>query len=90
MINNDEIKIQCLRMTKLIHKKGVAMETSTTGGQLNCNCRIMSKVLANRLKKVLPSILSLNQRGGLENLKTADMLSNIKDAIIHAGSRKEK
>jgi hypothetical protein len=39
---------------------------------------------------VLPSILSVNQRGGLENRKTADVLANIRDVIIQAGSRKEK
>ena len=77
---------------KLIPKKG-SPEDLNNWRPVNitdCDYRIMSKVLANRLKKVLPSILSVNQRGGLENRKTADVLANIRDVIIQAGSRKEK
>ena len=92
LLNNDDIKIQCLGMMKLIPKKG-SPEDLNNWRPVNitdCDYRIMSKVLANRLKKVLPSILSVNQRGGLENRKTADVLANIRDVIIQAGSRKEK
>jgi hypothetical protein len=39
---------------------------------------------------VLPSILSINQKGWLENRKIADVLANIRDVIIQAGSRNEK
>ena len=57
---------------------------------INCDYTVMYKVLANRLKKILPTILSVNQTGGLENREKADVFGNIRDVIMQAGNPKEK
>ena len=48
---------------------------------LNCDYKILSKSLANRLKKILPSIIHTDQSGYVKNRNIAFALRTIQDTI---------
>ena len=51
---------------------------------LNVDTKIASKVLANRLKKVLPSIISDNQNAYVKGRSICDAIRNIYDILQFA------
>lgn len=48
---------------------------------LNTDFKILAKVLANRLKKVLPQIITTNQAYSIIGREITDMVCNIRDKI---------
>ncbi len=48
---------------------------------LNTDLKILSKILANRLKEVMPSIIKTNQGYGVKERDIADTTISIKDTI---------
>ena len=57
---------------------------------LNSDCKILSKIFANRIQKVLPHIINEDQSGNIVNRKIQDNLSIIRDMINFANETKEK
>eukprot|EP00253_Pinus_taeda_P014551 PITA_14551 len=56
----------------------------------NSSYKIMTKILASRLKPFLPSLISENQGGFLANRKISDSILLVQEAIHSSQSRKEK
>ncbi len=50
---------------------------------LNTDFKILAKVLANRLKKVLPEIITTNQAYSIIGREITDTVSNIRDKISY-------
>lgn len=46
---------------------------------LNTDMKILAKILANRLNKVLPTIITTNQAYGIKGRDIADITSGIRD-----------
>jgi exonuclease III len=89
MLNSPEEKISCIGIMKLLPKSGNLEELKNWRpvNLTNCDYRILTKVLANRLKKVLSKVLSKRQKGGLDGRKTADVLRAIRN-VIHVIEKK--
>eukprot|EP00253_Pinus_taeda_P009099 PITA_09099 len=56
----------------------------------NVSYKIISKILANRIKKILPSLISENQGGFVPRRHITDNVILIQEAIHNSMSRKEK
>ena len=56
----------------------------------NVSYKIISKILANRIKKILPSLISENQGGFVPRRHITDNVILIQEAIHSSMSRKEK
>lgn len=48
---------------------------------LNTDMKILAKILANRLNKVLPTIITTNQAYGVKGRDIADITRGIRDII---------
>ena len=69
---------------KLLEKKGKdrsLLKNWRPLSLLNVDYKIASKALANRLKKVLPYLISINQYAYVENRNIADALRTISDVL---------
>lgn len=79
-----------LGLMKIIYKKkGDKMELKNYRPitMLNTDLKILAKVLANRLKNVMPKIIETNQAYGVKGRDIADITSSIRDIV---GYIKEK
>ncbi len=56
---------------------------------LNTDMKILAKILANRLNKVLPTIITTNQAYGVKGRDIADITSGIRDIISVLNERQE-
>lgn len=56
---------------------------------LNTDLKILAKVLANRLKNVLPTIIMTNQAYGVRGRDIADITSGIRDIISYLNETQE-
>ena len=56
----------------------------------NTGYKIITKVIASRLKKILPAIIPKNQRGFIKGRKILDNLVLVQEAIHSSCQRKEK
>jgi len=56
----------------------------------NSSYKILTKILATRLKPLLPSLISENQGGFLANKQISDSIVLVQEAIHSSHSRKEK
>lgn len=56
---------------------------------LNTDLKILAKVLANRLKNVLPSIIETNQAYGVKGRDIAETTSSIRDIISYINGEKK-
>lgn len=56
---------------------------------LNTDLKILAKVLANRLKNVLPSIIETNQAYGIKGRDIAETTSSIRDIISYINGEKK-
>lgn len=56
---------------------------------LNTDLKILAKVLADRLKKVLPTIIKTNQSYGVKGRDIADTISSIRDLIGYMREEKK-
>jgi len=56
----------------------------------NSSYKILTKILASRLKPLLPSLISENQGGFLANRKISNSILLVQEAIHSSQSRKEK
>ncbi len=73
-------------MVKLIFKKrgdSADLKNYRTISMLNTDFKILAKVLANRLKKVLPEIITTNQAYSIIGREITDTVSNIRDKISY-------
>ena len=71
-------------ITKLIYKrKGEKLDLKNYRPitMLNTDLKILAKVLANRLKEVMPSIIETNQAYGVKGRDIADITMSIRDTI---------
>lgn len=57
---------------------------------LNTDYTILTKVLANRLKKVVPNIITTNQAYADLNRDITDITNSIRDVIWYMRDTKEK
>lgn len=57
---------------------------------LNTDLKILSKVLANRLKEIMPSIIKTNQVYGVKGRDLADTTISIKDTIRYMNEKKKR
>ncbi len=73
-------------MIKLIYKKrGNANDLKNYRPltMLNTDFKVLAKVLANRLKKVLPTIISTTQAYGVQGKDILDTVQSIRDAMFY-------
>jgi hypothetical protein len=56
----------------------------------NSSYKIISKIIANRLKPLLASLISINQRGFLANMKILDNIVLVQEAIFQNKIKKDK
>uniref|UniRef100_A0A671PCM7 Reverse transcriptase domain-containing protein n=1 Tax=Sinocyclocheilus anshuiensis TaxID=1608454 RepID=A0A671PCM7_9TELE len=79
-------------LMKLIYKrKGdkVELKNYRPITMLNTDLKILSKVLANRLKEVMPSIIETNQAYSIKGRDIADTTMSIKDTIRYITEKKK-
>ncbi len=57
---------------------------------LNTDLKILAKVLANRLKEVMPSIITTNQAYGVKGRDIADITMGIRDTIWYTKEKDEE
>lgn len=78
--SNDESRIG-----KFIYffKKRGALKNYRPISMLNTDFKILAKMLANRLKKVLPGIITKNQSYSIIGRKITDKVSNIREKISY-------
>lgn len=57
---------------------------------LNTDLKILAKVLANRLKEVMPSIIETNQAYGVKGRDIADITMSIRDTIWYMKEKKKE
>ncbi|CAI5976173.1 unnamed protein product [Closterium sp. NIES-65] len=78
-------------VTILLHKKGdkSMLENYRPITLLSATYKIVAKVLANRIKKVLPSVISDHQYGFLPGRKLADAVNVVADVIDAAAAGRE-
>jgi len=79
-------------ITKLIYKsKGekVDLKNYRPITMLNTDFKILAKVLANRLKEVMPSIIKTNQAYGVKGRDIADTTMSIRDTIWYMKEKNE-
>ena len=79
-------------ITKLIYKKKgekVDLKNYRPITMLNTDLKILAKVLANRLKEVMPSIIETNQAYGVKGRDIADITMSIRDTIWYMKEKKE-
>ncbi len=80
---SEKIKIG---MIKLIYKKrGNANDLKNYRPltMLNTDFKVLAKVLANRLKKVLPTIISTTQAYGVQGKDILDTVQSIRDTMFY-------
>ena len=56
----------------------------------NSSYKILTKIIATRLKPILPSLISENQGGFLANRQISDSILLVQEAIHSSQNRKEK
>lgn len=79
-------------LMKLIYKrKGekVDLKNYRPITMLNTDLKILAKVLANRLKEVMPSIIKTNQAYGVKGRDIADITMSIRDTIWYMKEKNE-
>jgi len=54
---------------------------------LNTDLKILAKLLANRLKEIMPKIITTNQVYGVKGKDIADVTMSIKDTIRYMGEK---
>lgn len=80
-------------MVKLIFKKrgdSTDLKNYRPISMLNTDFKILAKVLANRLKKVLPGIITTNQAYSIIGREITDTVSNIRDKIRYMVENKKE
>lgn len=73
-------------MIKMIYKKSgnpKDLKNFRPISMLNTDFKILAKVLANRLKKVLPKIIKTTQAYGVQGRDIADVVKSIRDTICY-------
>lgn len=82
-----------LGLMKIIYKKQgdkTNLKNFRPITMLNTDFKILAKVLANRLKNVVPSIIETNQAYGVKGRDIADITSSIRDIIGYIKEKKKK
>lgn len=54
---------------------------------LNTDLKILAKLLANRLKQIMPNIITTNQAYGVKGKDISDVTMSIKDTIRYMGEK---
>ena len=82
---------QCLSVITLIHKKDSRLELKNWRpiSLLNHDYKILSCVLANRLKKIIPSIINTDQVGYIKGRYSGQNVRLIEDLIDFAEKTKK-
>lgn len=57
---------------------------------LNCDYKILAKILANRLKQVLPTVIQNNQAFTVLGRDISDMINSVRDKIWYMDKEKKK
>lgn len=57
---------------------------------LNTDFKILAKILANRLRKVLPKIISTTQAYGVQGKDILDIVQSIRDTIFYMKEKNKK
>lgn len=80
-------------MIKIIYKKKGAkteLKNYRPISLLNCDYKILAKVMANRLKMVLPTIIHTSQAYAVLNRDISDVINSIRDKIWFLAKEKQK
>ncbi len=80
-------------MVKLIFKKrgdSADLKNYRPISMLNTDFKILAKMLANRLKKVLPGLITTNQAYSIMGREITDTVSNIRDKISYMIENKKE
>ncbi len=80
-------------MVKLIFKKrgdSADLKNYRPISMLNTDFKILAKMLANRLKKVLPGLITTNQAYSIIGREITDTVSNIRDKISYMIENKKE
>lgn len=77
-------------LVTIIHKAGKRdkLENYRPLSCLNTDYKILARVLANRIKKVIGTVVRNTQAYSIPGRKIADTISNIRDTIEHMKDRK--
>ncbi len=81
-----------MRLMKLIYKRKGSKNVLNNFRpitMLNTDMKILAKILANRLNKVLPTIITTNQAYGVKGRDIADITRGIRDIISVLNERQE-
>ena len=92
-LNNRELAYsQYLSVVSLLYKKGKREDIRNWRpiSLLNTDYKILSKILAERLKKVLPYIIHPDQRGGVQGRYIGENIRLIEDLIHEIDNLEEE
>jgi len=80
-------------LMKLIYKKKgekTELKNYRPITMLNTDLKILAKILANRLKEIMPKIITTNQAYGVKGKDIADTILSIKDTIRYMRDKKKE
>lgn len=83
----------CKGVIKIIYKKKgdrEKLENFRPISLLNCDYKILAKVLANRLKQVLPTIIQTNQAYAVLGRDISDTVNSVRDKIWYMDKEKRE